>query len=412
MLGSYQLRLTWDPAVIRYLSAGPGAFGAPTVNDANAATGSLTLAGANAGGVGGLFSVAEVTFEKLTGTGSSPVAVASPALTAAMTFAAIAATTTPAQVCASSGAFGDVNHDRSIQASDALVVVTAAVGLSIAPFTLVNADVDADGDADTRDALAILSSAVGLPTAGFRIGRVNAPCAGAPAVTLALSPGSALLAAGDRLPIAAQAFDSTGALTAATGLVWGSDAPGVATVDSTGRVTAVGIGSATITALAIGGLNRTVGIGVQDRHTWYVDGATAAGVPVHLGSSAYPFATIQEGLNAAAPRDTIRVGSSPAYGPVTISKPVVLLGDSTAAGMPTITNAAGPAVTVGSPGLVVIRRFRLLESNAGIEAGLVTSGDSLEVQSVVATSMRGPGFRVRNMRRAVLLGVSGPARAR
>jgi hypothetical protein len=407
MLGSYQLQLTWNPAVIRYVSAGPGAFGAPTVNAANAAAGSLTLAGANPGGVGGLFSVALVTFEKLTGTGSSPVAVASPALTAAGTFAAITATTTPAQVCASSGAFGDVNRDGTIQASDALIVVTAAVGLPIAPYTLVNADVDGDADSDTRDALGILSSAVGLATAGFRIGVVNAPCAGAPAVTLALTPGSAQLAPGDLLPIAAQVFDSTGALTAATGLAWGSNAPGVATVDSAGRVKAVGNGSATITAMAIGGVTQTVGVTVQPRHTWYVEQSVAAANAVQLGSVAYPFATIQQGLDAAAPRDTVRVGSSPPYGPITIAKPVVLLGDSTAAGMPAITNAAGPAVTVGSPGLVVIRRFRLLESNAGIEAGLVAPGDSLEIQSVVATSMRGPGFRVRNTRRAVLLGVSG-----
>src|SRR6266511_3891297 len=348
-VGSYQLEVTWDTNVVRYISAAPGAFGSPAVNAVGAASGSLILAAANPSGATGLFSIAELTFEMRTATGSSPVTVVSPVLTAAVSFASIAATPTAGAICASSGPFGDVNRDGSILSNDALLVVTAAVGLPIAPFTLVPGDV---------------------------------------------------------LPIATQARDAGGNPTSASGLLWSSNAPGVAAVDSAGRVTAVGNGSATITAQAIG-LSQTLDVTVQPRHTWYVEQSIAATNPVHLGSAAYPFPTIQEGLDAAAPRDTVRVGSSPPYGPAIISKPVVLLGDSSAAGMPTITNAAGSAIAVGSAGLVVIRRFRLLESNAGIEAGIVAASDSLEVQSVVASSMRGPGFRVRNMRRAVLLGVSG-----
>lgn len=404
-VGAYQLQVTWDSALVQFISAAPGAFGAPTVNAPAGSTGSLMLAGANPTGVTGVFSIAELTFEKRTGTGSSPVTVVSPALTAAVTFVSIAATGTSGTICASSGAYGDVNRDGSILSNDALLVVTAAVGLPIAPFTLVNADVDADGDTDTRDALGILSSAVGLPSFA-RVGQPNAPCAGAPATTLALTPGTVQLAPGDVLPIAAQAHDAGGNPTATAGLAWTSNAPAVATVDSAGRVTAIGNGSATITAQAIG-VSQSVGVTVQPRHTWYVEQSVAATQPVRLGSAAYPFATIQEGVDASAPGDTVAVGNSPPYGPVAITRPVVLLGDSSAAGMPRITNAGGPAISVNSSGLVVIRRFQLLESNAGIEAGMVTAGDSLEVQSVVATSMRGPGFRVRNMRRAVILGVSG-----
>lgn len=404
-VGAYQLQVTWDSALVRFISAAPGAFGTPTVNAPAGNTGSLTIAGANPTGVTGVFSIAELTFEKRTGTGSSSVTVVSPVLTAAVTFASIAATGTSGVICSSSGAYGDVNHDGSILSNDALLVVTAAVGLPIAPFTLVNADVDADGDTDTRDALGILSSAVGLPSFA-RVGQPNAPCAGAPATTLVLTPGTVQLAPGDVLPVAAQAHDAGGNPTATAGLAWSSSAPGVASVDATGRVTAVGNGFATITAQAIG-VSQSLGVTVQPRHTWHVEQSVAATQPVRLGSAAYPFATIQEGVDASAPGDTVLVGSSPPYGPVTITRPVVLLGDSSAAGMPRITNAGGPAINVNSSGLVVIRRFALLESNAGIEAGMVTAGDSLEVQSVVATSMRGPGFRVRNLRRAVLLGVSG-----
>src|SRR6185295_11322765 len=176
-VGAYQLQVTWDSNVVRYISTGPGVFGAPTVNGAAAAAGSLTLAGANPTGATGLFSIAEITFEMRAGTGSSPVAVVSPALTAAVTFAPIGATGTSGEICAASGLFGDVNNDGSILSNDALLVVTAAVGLPIAPFTLLNADVDADGDSDTRDALGILSAAVGLPSFA-RVGQANAPCSG------------------------------------------------------------------------------------------------------------------------------------------------------------------------------------------------------------------------------------------
>jgi hypothetical protein len=403
-LGSYQLRVTWDPAVVRYVSAGAGAFGAPTVNEANVAAGSLTLAGANPGGASGLFSVVELTFEMRVGTGSSPVSVVSPELTAAGTFVSIPVIATPGDICTSAGIYGDVNRDGSILSNDALLVVTAAVGLSIAPYSLVNADVDNDGDADTRDALVILTAAVGLPTTGFRVGQPNASsCAGAPAATIALTPPTATLAAGDVLPIAAQVFDAAGNPTSATGLAWSSNAPGVATVDSTGRVTAVANGPATITAMALGVPNQTVSVTVQDRHTWYVDAVAAAGQATHLGSAAYPFPAIQSALDAAGPRDTVLVAVAPApYGAASITKAVTVVGDSGAAGMPRLRNSAGVAIVSNAPGTVTLKRLVLEESNAGLDA----RGDTLVVQSVAATTLRGPAFSIRGMRYASLTGVS------
>src|ERR1051325_4757153 len=183
-LGAYQLVVSWNPAVLRYVRTAGGAFWA--------------LAGTSVAGFGGLFSVAQLTFEMLVPSGSSPVSVASPELTASVSFATIPVTAVPGSVCTTSGTWGDVNHDGQILSNDALLVVTSAVGLSIAPYTLVNADVDADGDADTRDALIILSSAVGLSTPGFRVGTANASgCGGAAAASLALAPGSLTLATGD-----------------------------------------------------------------------------------------------------------------------------------------------------------------------------------------------------------------------
>ena len=403
VLGSYQFQVTWNPAVLRYVRTAPGAFGTPTVNETAAATGTLTLAGATPAGGTGLLSLAELTFEMVVSSGTSPVTIVSPELTA-VSFASIPALAVPGDVCTSSGTWGDVNNDGSILSNDALLVVTAAVGLPITPFTLGNADVDADGDADTRDALVILSSAVGLSTPGFRVGTPSGgTCAGAPAVTMVVTPGALTLTTGDVAPVTALLYDAGGNPTSGAGLVWSSDAPGVATVDSAGRVTALGNGVAAITAMAIGVTPISAGVTVQDRHTWYVNATTAALNTVHVGSQTYPFPDIQSALDRAPAGDTVFVMPAPApYGAVAISKPVMLIGDSGAAGMPRVRHATGAAITTNSPGLVLLRHFAIEESNAALDA----RGDSLIVQSVTATSLRDVAMKVRGMQYAWLWDVS------
>src|SRR5260370_16889576 len=137
-LGAYQLQLTFDPAVVHYIGTAPGAFGARTVNAANAGTGSLRLAGANPAGAGGVVTLANLTFQMLVASGSSSAAISSPKLTAAGTFAGVAVTPVSASFCTGLGTFGDVNGDGLILANDALIVVTSAVGLPIPPHTLPN----------------------------------------------------------------------------------------------------------------------------------------------------------------------------------------------------------------------------------------------------------------------------------
>lgn len=403
-LGSYQLVVSWDPAVLRYVRTAPGAFGTPTVNAAGSTAGSLTLAGASPAGAGGLFSVAQLTFEMLVSSGSSPVSVASPELTASASFSSIPVTAVPGSVCTTAGTYGDVNNDGQILSNDALLVVTAAVGLPIGPYTLTNADVDADGDADTRDALIILSSAVGLTTTGFRVGTPNASgCGGGAAVSLAVAPGSLTLAGGDVVPVTATMLDSAGNPTSARGLVWSTDASGVATVDSGGTVTAVANGTATVTAMAIGVTLQPVAVTVQDRHTWFVDCAAASGKTIFLGSAAYPLPSIQDGLDHAAANDTVRIAVCPVpYGGAVVSKPVVVIGDSSAGGMPRVQNSTGPAIAVNASGRVSLRNLFLEQSNAGIDA----RADTLDVRSVSATSLRGPGFSVRKSQVATFSGIS------
>lgn len=400
-LGAYQLQVSWDPAVLRYVRTTPPLnFGVPTVNESQAATGTLSLASALPQGSAGLFAIANITFEVLVASGSSPVTVISPEFTASGTFASIPVIATSGTICTSGGLFGDVSRDGAILSNDALLVVTAAVGLPITPYTLFGADVDADGDADTRDALIILSSAVGLPTTGFRVGQPQgAPCAGAPADSLAVFPVVLAIAAGETVQLTATLYDSTGTVTSGSGLAWTTDAGGVASVDSAGRVIALSNGIANIRAVAIGATSRDVPVTVSPRHIWYVDATDAATHTTHLGSFAYPLPDLQSALDAAAPNDTILVmRAATAYGPISITKPVTILGDSTPAGMPLIRNATGAAIVTTAAGSVVLRHLSLEESNAGLEA----RGDTLIVQAINAASLRGPAFAIRGYQLASL----------
>ena len=399
LLGAYQLQVTFDPAVVRYVGVAPGAFGTPTVNAANAGTGTLSLAGANPAGAGGVVTLANLTFEMLVASGSSPAAIGGPTLTAAGTFAGIAVNTVSASFCTAIGTFGDVDNDGSVLGNDALIVVTAAVGLPIAPYSLTNADVDQNGSVDTRDALFILSSAVGLPTPGTRVGQLNAGACGGPAPqTLAITPSPVQLAPGDVIALLPNALDSTGIPTAAHGIVWFSSNPGIASVNDTlGVVTAVANGTDSIIATTVAGPADTAIVTVADRHTWFVDGAVALDPSQQLGSSAFPFATIAQALARAAANDTVRIAVAPnPYGPATISKPVVVLGDSGASGMPTVSNSAGAALTVSASGRVHLQWLNLDQSNTGVDA----TGDTLDVQSLSASALRGPAIRVHTMARA------------
>ncbi|MBI4502689.1 MAG: right-handed parallel beta-helix repeat-containing protein [Gemmatimonadetes bacterium] len=404
-LGSYRLQLSWNPSVLGYAATAPGTFaGVPSLNTSNTGSGQLVLAAASASGATGTVVLAEVSFNVLADTGSTSLAVVVKEITAAQTFADLLPSTSsvPGLFCTNTGDYGDVNRNGSILSDDALAILTASVGLSIAPLTLVNGDVDADGKTNARDALIILSAAVGLPTNDFRIGLVNTgTCSIVPAASLSLTPNAVSLATGDVFPLQLVARDAAGRAVAAPGAAWSSGTPATATVDATGRVSAVSSGTTTVSAATFGGLSASTTITVGTRHTWYV-AQSAQNAAVQLGSSAYPFGSIQQALNAAASGDTVQVGLGEYTGSAAISKPVVLIGDSTASGMPVLRNSSGPALGSNTTGRVVVQRLHLTESNVG----LLARGDTIEVQSVRASVIRGPGFSIRGMGRATLDGVS------
>ncbi len=71
-----------------------------------------------------------------------------------------------AQFCRATQVYGDVDGNGTVDSRDALIVLSAAVGLPVSGFDLAAGDVDRDGLTTSRDALFILSWAIGL-TNGF-----------------------------------------------------------------------------------------------------------------------------------------------------------------------------------------------------------------------------------------------------
>lgn len=73
-----------------------------------------------------------------------------------------------------------------------------------------------------------------------------------PVATVAVAPSSGSLTVGGTMTLTAITYDASGNALTGRGIVWASSAPGVATVSTTGVVTAKSAGSATITATSEG----------------------------------------------------------------------------------------------------------------------------------------------------------------
>ena len=74
----------------------------------------------------------------------------------------------------------------------------------------------------------------------------------APVASVSISPSTATLRVGNKVQLSATMIDSAGNVLTGRVVTWSSNAPAVATVSTTGQVTAVATGSATITATSEG----------------------------------------------------------------------------------------------------------------------------------------------------------------
>jgi hypothetical protein len=327
-LGSFALRLTWDPAVLRLDAGVPGSFGGVSLNTDSVADGVLRMAGANPSGAAGLVTLGIARFTPISG-GTTPLGLTLSELYSSGSFADLlpSAVVSGGSYCPALGRFGDVDDDGTANSRDALIALSNAVGLDVSAFDIALGDVDGNGATNARDALIILSYAVGLDVSGFRVLRLaGGACAANAPLTMSVTPSPLDLVLGQSAQLEARAANGSGALQSLPDVVWKSSAPGVAAVTSDGRVLARSEGAAVITALRGFADSAQATITVIPGRTLQVVDAAAVNATNQLGSAALPFASLQQAAAAVAPGDTVRVLPGRYGESVTFTTAVVILG--------------------------------------------------------------------------------------
>jgi hypothetical protein len=361
-LGSFAMRVQWDPAALRLDNVALGSFGALTVNLDTVLQGVVRLAGVNPTGASGLVTVGVMRFTPLA-EASSAVDLDLTELFAATSFADLlpSAVVSDGLYCPAVGRYGDIDRDGVANSRDALIALSNAVGLDVSAFNIALGDVDASGAANARDALIILSAAVGLDVSAFRVMRLaGGSCVAEPVVALALSPSDVELIVGQEGVLEARASDPSGALVSVTDATWSSSNTAVAAVTQSGRVLARVPGTAVITARR-GADSAQATITVLAGRTLHVVDAVAIGAANRLGWAMLPFATIGEAGAFAAEGDTILVRSGRYDGGSSLPRAVTLLGDTLLDGTrPLIAGYgdplyAGPGLVLGGGGSVLVR---------------------------------------------------------
>ena len=365
-LGSFALTVRWNPLVLQILAGTSGSFGGMTVNDDSLPAGVLIASGANPAGVGGKVTVALARMRPLIDD-TTTISISVQELFAATSFADLApnAVVTDRLYCTALGRYGDMDGDGAANSRDALLALSAAVGIAV-PANVALGDVDADADTDARDALIILSNAVGLDVTGFRV-FVIAPGSCATTTTLpgfTLDPGDLAVLVGQTVLYTAIHTDSAGNAVSLSDLFWRTSNDRVAVVTPDGFVATLDTGIAVITAIRSGTADTasaTLTV-IANRPTHWVD-ASAVNAENQLGTAALPFATIHQGVAIAGLGDTVRVRPG-RYEPfIQVNQGVVIYGeaDTLTGALPVIAATSGfeTGITVLASSSVELHNFRM-----------------------------------------------------
>jgi len=312
LLGSYTLRITWNPSVLYYRGVIDGAFSTPLVRSDSTGYGVLYASAISATGLGGrfnLFDLALTPYDTLADTVRVQVKEMSAASTFMDLLASATVLTRSAPYCAARGRWGDVDKDGFANSRDALAILASLVGLATPPGFEPNlGDVDGDGLANSRDALILLSYAVGLAIPGQRV-LLTAPgtCTGGTPQLTAL-PDTVDLVIGQSVTVKAFGRDASGQPLSLASLQWATANPTIAAVDQSGSVTGRSAGTTTLTAGIGPGVQVDVPVVIRaSRGTWYVDAQRAKLASVQMGTQKWPFATPEYAFPVVSEGDTIRI---------------------------------------------------------------------------------------------------------
>jgi len=307
-LGSFTTNLRWDPAVLRLDAIGPGAFSAITVNADSALQGVLKIAGANPNGATGRVTVGVARLAPLQSSSTTILVDVRELAAAGPSFANALADAAPENglYCPARGYWGDPDGDRSAGSRDALLALSAAVGLDVSAFPEIGlADVDGSASIEARDALVILSHAVGIDVSTFRVMRIAVGACGSDAVvTYAVAPDTATVAVNQSFALQLRAT-AGGASRAMPDVFWRSTDPSVVLVLQDGQAVAVAPGTATI--IGKSGLrdSAVATLTVLARRSTHIVDAAAVVNAIRLGNSQYPFASAEEASLAVQDGDTV-----------------------------------------------------------------------------------------------------------
>ncbi len=370
-LGSFAASVRWNPAVLHFDSGNDGTFGSVTVN-LDTVAGVVRVAGANPGGVGGLITLGVLRFTPLVAQ-QDTLHFSVTELYAAGTFAALTPVSTrDGYFCPARGMFGDVDKDGAINSRDALIALSNAVGLDVSAFDITLGDVDANGATNARDALIILSSAVGLPVTGFQVGRLaGGACASNLPLVMTVVPDVVDLVVGQTVAFEARAKDSTGALQTVTNAIWKSGNSAALAVFGDGTALARDTGTVRVTAIrtALDSAQAVVHI-VAHRGLQIVD-AAAANARNQLGSAAFPFAQINQGVAASRDGDTVEVRVGRYAETVELDRGAVLMGDTLADGTrPLVAGGTGTSyvgILLSGNGARVVRDLAIDGFGVGVD---------------------------------------------
>ena len=254
-LQSFALTLRWNASVLELVGGGPGKFGPVDANEDLAAQGELKVTGTNTTSIGGLFSVAVVRMRPLLGD-TTTFEISVEQLTAKTSLADLTpdVVLTNRSYCPALGRWGDPDGNGVINTRDALIALSAAVGLDVSQFNAAMADVDGDGLTQAVDALIILSRALGIDVSGSRLFSI-APGSCAPSTALGsffLVPGDTTVGTGSRIEYTALATDSSGATVVVADVFWRVSNPRVAAVTPNGLVQTLDTGTTVVTAFRSG----------------------------------------------------------------------------------------------------------------------------------------------------------------
>ncbi len=313
-LGSYTIRVSWNPNIFMFSGWRSGNFADPVVRtDSAFSYGVLWASAVSPAGQGGVFSLLDLSLTPDTAAVDT-IAVSVTELSAAGTLTDLLATKVirlvPGAFCPALGRWGDLDRDGRSNSRDALAVLTTVVGLPVDTiFSMALGDVDGDGKTNTRDALIILSYAVGIDIPGQRVLLVaGGVCTSGGVPTLAVVPDTVDLVVGQGVDLKVFGRDAAGRLTALNNLQWEIADPRIAVVNRDGMVIGREPGTTVATAAVAPGVRvRATVISRAQRGSWIVDAAKAKRAPVQMGTAKWPFATPQFAFPHVREGDTIRI---------------------------------------------------------------------------------------------------------